>query len=282
MSAVWEKAATDDPSTLLVMLALADWSNDAGVCWPSMESIAEKCRISERQAQRIIKELETADLLEVTRRRGRKHTNQYRLKVPTCQVLFSVKPDNESPLRVKGDMEGAEKVTCDPGKGDIAVSPEPSRSEPSKPEPPKPKAQAPFVLPGWISRDSWEGFEEMRKKIRKPMTDRARGMIVSELGKLNNRGFAPAEVLDQSTRNCWQDVYELKTKQGSSNGHVSKAQQRERERDRKWNAIAGGSSSHALSESSGIGLRPGLERGENRAVVGTAEDETVFLPPGDN
>lgn len=68
-------------------------------------------------------------------------------------------------------------------------------------------AEAPWLLPDWIDAAAWSGFEEMRKKIRKPMTDRARSLVVNELARLRDAGIPPIEVLDQSTRNCWQDVY---------------------------------------------------------------------------
>src|SRR5690348_8154488 len=110
MTAVWDRALTDDPSTLLVMLALADWANDEGICWPAVESIAEKCRISERQAQRIIKSLEEVGALTVIRKSGRKHTNVYQLKVTDSHLLFDEKVTFET-----------EKVTFGAVKGDIAM-----------------------------------------------------------------------------------------------------------------------------------------------------------------
>ena len=52
-------------------------------------------------------------------------------------------------------------------------------------------------------------FEKMRKSIRKPMTDRAKQLLVT---KLKNE-FPPEQwksVLEQSIVKCWQDVYPLK------------------------------------------------------------------------
>ena len=80
-------------------------------------------------------------------------------------------------------------------------------------------AQAPFVLPDWISPDAWQGFEEMRGKAAKTrLTDRARASIVVELEKLKARGFQPDAVLDQSTRNSWSDVYPIKAKDAGRTG----------------------------------------------------------------
>lgn len=63
MSAVWEQDDLDQSETL-VMLALADWANDAGHCWPSMEQIAKKTRLSERGTRGIIRRLETKGCLK--------------------------------------------------------------------------------------------------------------------------------------------------------------------------------------------------------------------------
>lgn len=53
ISIVWDKypgGGTD----LLTLLALADWSDDLGKCYPSMASIARKVRLSRSQAQRVV------------------------------------------------------------------------------------------------------------------------------------------------------------------------------------------------------------------------------------
>lgn len=54
MARVWRDFPGSGGSELLAMLALADWSDDEGRCWPSMTSIAEKTRLSRSQAQRVI------------------------------------------------------------------------------------------------------------------------------------------------------------------------------------------------------------------------------------
>lgn len=66
-------------------------------------------------------------------------------------------------------------------------------------------------LPEWVDADAWTGFEEMRIKAKKPMTVRAKALILAELQKLLAQGNAVTDVLDQSTRNGWQDVYAIKT-----------------------------------------------------------------------
>lgn len=67
-----------------------------------------------------------------------------------------------------------------------------------------------FSLPDWIPAEAWKGYEDMRVRIRKPMTDRARGLVVKEMDKLRAQGHDPAAVLDRSTVKGWTDVYPLK------------------------------------------------------------------------
>lgn len=69
---------------------------------------------------------------------------------------------------------------------------------------------APFVLPDWIPKEHWDAYEEMRNKIRKPMTDAARRMAVLKLGNLNEQGHPPNQVLRQSVFNGWQGLFPIK------------------------------------------------------------------------
>lgn len=69
-------------------------------------------------------------------------------------------------------------------------------------------------------------FMEMRKKIKKPMTERAVSLMMNKLHRLSTIPFSDTvdnelaiRILEQSTMNCWQDVYPLKeNKQNNSSG----------------------------------------------------------------
>lgn len=61
--------------------------------------------------------------------------------------------------------------------------------------------------------EAWNGFAEMRKKKKKPLTERAEKMIYKKLmeisgGDLNTAG----RILDEATRNSWTDVWPLQDK----------------------------------------------------------------------
>lgn len=65
MSQVWE-CYPGGGSELLAMLALADWSDDNGKCYPAISSIAKKTRLSRSQAQRVVHQLIDGGFLVVT------------------------------------------------------------------------------------------------------------------------------------------------------------------------------------------------------------------------
>jgi len=53
LSLVWDNYPGGG-TNLLAILALADWSDDTGRCWPSMSSISKKIRLSRSQSQRVV------------------------------------------------------------------------------------------------------------------------------------------------------------------------------------------------------------------------------------
>jgi hypothetical protein len=55
-----------------------------------------------------------------------------------------------------------------------------------------------------------EDFKEFRKKIRKPMTDRAVELIIEKLNKLAADDETKIAILNQSIENSWQGIFPLK------------------------------------------------------------------------
>lgn len=62
-------------------------------------------------------------------------------------------------------------------------------------------------LPDWIPADAWEGFVEMRKKVRAPLTNRAITLVLGKLEKLRAQGHDPAALLDEAVEHSWKSVY---------------------------------------------------------------------------
>jgi len=73
----------------------------------------------------------------------------------------------------------------------------------------KPKA-SPSALPDWLPMESWSGYLEMRKKIKKPPTERAIELLLAALDSMRGSGQDIAAVLDKSTMANWVDVYPIR------------------------------------------------------------------------
>jgi hypothetical protein len=81
MARVWSYSQRKD-GELLVMLALADFANDAGESWPSIPVLAAKARLTDRQTRRVLTKLETAgEVRRVKSNGGRNRRNHYFITV---------------------------------------------------------------------------------------------------------------------------------------------------------------------------------------------------------
>lgn len=79
MSWVWDNSPYDGVG-LLVHLALADFADDNGYCWPSQKRIADKCKSSERHVRRIIAQMiDDGQLYIVVKSNGVTTNNKYQL-----------------------------------------------------------------------------------------------------------------------------------------------------------------------------------------------------------
>ena len=77
MSQVWEKSELKGEA-LIVLLALADWANDDGVCWPSLPKVADKARVSKGAVSHIIHRLANDGFITIHETgSGRGHTSRY-------------------------------------------------------------------------------------------------------------------------------------------------------------------------------------------------------------
>jgi hypothetical protein len=74
MNQIWEHSKQKG-SSLLLLLAIADHADDDGYCWPGIENLAQKIRMSDRQTTRILEQLEKRRELYI--QHSRRHGNKY-------------------------------------------------------------------------------------------------------------------------------------------------------------------------------------------------------------
>ncbi len=80
MSWVWDHSPYDR-TQLLIHLALADWASDEGWCWPAQNTIAKKCKCTDRYVQETVADMRDKGYIHTIRRF--RTSNLYRLIDPT-------------------------------------------------------------------------------------------------------------------------------------------------------------------------------------------------------
>jgi hypothetical protein len=140
MSWVWQHGP-EAQGERFVLIALADFANDEGECWPSIDGIARKVCMTARGVQKVLRQLEADGWVSTLVGGGRNHCNSYRINLQNPEPRSSfegvetpnhVHPEPRSPrtsTQERVNLE-AERVNLDAGKGEPR-SPEPSR-EPSR------------------------------------------------------------------------------------------------------------------------------------------------------
>lgn len=82
ISRVWDVSAHKG-NDLLMLLAIADFADDDGNAYPSVTTLANKCRMKQRNANLILAALRESGELEVRLNEGPKGTNRYRIVLPS-------------------------------------------------------------------------------------------------------------------------------------------------------------------------------------------------------
>lgn len=88
MAAVWEKSQHSG-TNLLMLLAIADFSDDDGRAYPSVPTLARKCRMKERNARYILADLVDSNELSIQHGKGPRGSNVYRIKLASLGLQQS-------------------------------------------------------------------------------------------------------------------------------------------------------------------------------------------------
>lgn len=121
MSCVWELPLRAGEK--LVLLALADFANDAGECWPDIQRIANKSGKSERSIYRIIAKLENDGIVSRQSGGGRGKPNHYLLTPLNPAKTNTDKTAGNAKNPDKTNTETLTKRTLNPDKTNIPPTP---------------------------------------------------------------------------------------------------------------------------------------------------------------
>jgi len=181
------------PVAKAVLISLADNANDAGHCWPSIETICERTCYGRTAVIDAIKWLEDNGHLSADRSNGRK----------TSYQLHPI--DTAKPVR-HADRSAARTGSPD-GLNQSATRTKPvrqadtNRQEPSitvKKEDARARA---VVRPAGVAESTWQDFLQLRKAKKAPLTPTALDGICRESEKA---GLTLGEALSVCCERGWQ------------------------------------------------------------------------------
>ncbi|HCB1864031.1 TPA: helix-turn-helix domain-containing protein [Citrobacter amalonaticus] len=141
---VWDACAAHDikGAKLVIMARLADYSNDDGVCYPSVETICRQLGLGESTVRTAIAELESSGWLRrESRRKGNRNTsNLYYLNADRLEALARIEKDKVAALKQQRRANGfhpsdSEPSDSEPSDSGCSNGFHPSDSEPSNSEP---------------------------------------------------------------------------------------------------------------------------------------------------
>ncbi len=200
MAKIWDDGP-EAQGERFVLLALADYANDAGECWPAINSVARKCCLTERGVQKILRRLEDDGWLKTVVGGGRHGCSKYTINPERCSGVSEVR--------------GRTRVQKTPNQS--AENPEHGSPEPSKNHQEPSKKDAREVLPilsEVLSDGTARDFIAHRKALRKPLTPRAADLIVGRLRECRD----PDAVANASIMNGWQGVFPEREQAGARPG----------------------------------------------------------------
>jgi hypothetical protein len=102
MTLVFKRPRPDNAAERLVLLTLADFANEHGVCWPSIRTLADRTRLSTRGVQKAVRKLETGGLLKIrtggiNSATGDRYANTYTLSRDEGEQCSPI-PEPSSPI----------------------------------------------------------------------------------------------------------------------------------------------------------------------------------------
>jgi hypothetical protein len=220
-----------NPLRKLVLLKLCDNANDKGICWPSVEYVANQCEISVRSVMNHIRDLEAAGFLRVMRRStsGKKISNMYLITLDAGaqkqadsvqnieQVEVPPEPENgdffefssESPAHLNS-VSSASAAGSSAGAAYLS-----SAGAAHKPviqpviEPVNKKIYKKISLdrlPPEISTDLAVEFIELRERLKKPLTQGAFDRSMREALRGSRFGLAADEVIRECVDAGWRGI----------------------------------------------------------------------------
>lgn len=205
MNQVWDTPC-DTHTQKLVLVALADNSNDQRICWPSIDYLARRCDLSRNGVILQIEKLIQSGKLKVKKSDGK--VNVYEM-FPEPEPVHAINPS--TPLTRPRDENNQSTPLTTPVH---AINP--NRKEPPiKPPYTQPEIPKELNTPEFLK--AWAEWQQHRKEIKKRQTPLS---VSKQLNKMSQWGPARAiTAINHSIESNWQGIFEPKPQQIQPRDH---------------------------------------------------------------
>ena len=202
MSAVWELDVSSTDK--LVMLALADWSNDDGVCWPSMKQLADKSGLTDRAIRQCVGRMCSAGHLTRDEKPGKGVC--YKVHPGT-----TFRPEQNSP---RNDIpKTPERRSANTSEHIIPSEDKSSSGKRARVKPDE------FPCPVDVDPMDWDGLKANRKAKRAALSPGAHRQITNKLDMWARAGWPPGPIVAHAVERGWTTVFETDEMRASGNEH---------------------------------------------------------------
>lgn len=176
-----------------VLVVLANYADEDGFTFVSQKVMAAATELNIRSIQRALKTLsDNGFITKEPRYRvdGSRTTDGIKLHVTNCRMAERQSDEGDATDPTKND---------DTESGQLTVNNRQSNNKKNKTKK--------VTLPDWIDPEDWKDFEELRKKKKKPLTDRARKLAIGELQKIHDSGLSVKTAIERTILNGWLSFY---------------------------------------------------------------------------
>ncbi len=207
-------AAKQKPGNLaakMVLLALANYANEAGEAYPSTAAIAEFGDMNHKTATVALDRLEAMGLISDT---GRKQGKSGQIKVYRLALKSHPKAEasqNREPPKFSA-KDPQKRVT------DTVMEPISSEAKASSDK----RARSPkfeFRCPEGVDAMDWSALIDNRKAKRAALSEGAHRQIINKLDRWNRDGWPPGPIVAHAAERGWTTVFETDEMKGQGHGN---------------------------------------------------------------
>lgn len=162
------------PTAKAVLMAMADYADDSGACWPSISGLCEYTCFGRSAVIEAIKSLEQIGV--VVADRTYRYRTSYRVRPGNVLANGLVRQANQSVSRTSPSNGGLARLADDEVRepDDEVREPDTNHQEPSRTiskATTKKRVTAPSSIPDGVDPQTWADWLELRKAKRAPVTE---------------------------------------------------------------------------------------------------------------